>query len=64
MKANIQQAKAFGSLAFARGINATALDENMTEMLAGRKIGDSRTMKEIQAWISGWTQANLAAISA
>lgn len=64
MKANTQQAKIFGALAFARGINAPALDENMTEMLAGRQVGDKRTAKEMQAWISGWTQANLAAIAA
>ena len=60
-KANTQQAKTLGSIAFARGINAPALDSAMMEMISGRQVGDSRTMKEMRAWVAGWTQANLSA---
>lgn len=60
-KPNIQQAKTLGTIAFARGINAPALDAAMMEMIAGRQVGDSRTAKEMRAWVAGWTAANLAA---
>jgi hypothetical protein len=60
-KPNTQQAKTLGSIAFARGINAPALDSEMMKMIADRQVGDNRTMKEMRAWVSGWTAANLAA---
>ena len=63
-KPNIQQAKAFGAITFARGIShAPALDANMMEMLKGRKVGDPRTIQEMKAWHRGWHEANLAANS-
>ena len=61
-KPNTQQAKTFGSIAFARGIShAPALDSNMMEMLKGRKVGDPRSIPEMKAWSRGWHEANLAA---
>jgi hypothetical protein len=30
------------------------------QMIAGRQVGDSRTIKELRAWVAGWTEANLA----
>lgn len=59
--ANTQAAKSFGAVAFAKGlICAPALDSDMRKLIAGREIGDKRTIQELKAWISGWTQANLA----
>jgi hypothetical protein len=59
-KPNTQQAKTLGTIAFANGINAPALDSAMMQMIAGRQVGDSRTIKELRAWVAGWTEANLA----
>jgi hypothetical protein len=62
MTANIQAAKTFGAIAFASGIKcAPCLDKNMMDMLKGRMVGDKRSVKELKAWISGWTQASLSA---
>ena len=60
-KPNIQQAKTLGTIAFASGINAPALDSAMMEMLKGRQVGDPRNIPEMKAWTRGWTEANLAA---
>jgi hypothetical protein len=59
-KANTQQAKTFGAIAFANNINASVLDKNFTDMLAGRQIGDKRNIPEMKAWIAGWTEAQVA----
>lgn len=62
MNANTQAAKNLGAIAFASGIKcAPCLDGNMMDMLKGRTIGDKRSAQEMKAWISGWTQASLAA---
>ena len=61
-KANTQAAKAFGATAFAQGVKcAPALCGQLKALFAGRQVGDKRTAPEMQAWIAGWTQANLAA---
>lgn len=61
--ANTQAAKTFGAIAFANGIKcAPALCGDMMAMIAGRQIGDKRTIKEMNAWVAGWTEANLANI--
>ena len=57
-----QAAYTMGSIAFANGIQcAPALDKMFQERMAGRQVGDPRTIPEMKAWISGWTAANLAA---
>jgi hypothetical protein len=61
MKAQTEHAKLLGMLAFAKGINAPALDSEMQELLKGRKVSDQRTVKELKAWMAGWTNANLYA---
>lgn len=58
---NTQAAKTLGSIAFANGIYAPALDSALVAMFAGRQVGDSRTAAEMKAWIAGNTQARLAA---
>ena len=61
-QAQTQIAKTFGAIAFASGMKCVpALDANISTLLTGRQVGDKRTMKELKAWISGWTQANIAA---
>lgn len=60
-KAQTQACKVLGNIAFARGINAPALDPEMVKMIAGRQVGDKRTVKELRAWVAGWTEANVAA---
>jgi hypothetical protein len=60
-KANTQQAKTLGALAFARGVFAAALDGEMRKLQMGRAVGDARNVPELKAWIAGNTQARLAA---
>ena len=61
-KPNVQAAKTFGAIAFAKGMQAVpALDADLLAMFAGRKVGDKRTIPEMKAWASGWHQANAAA---
>ena len=60
--ADTARAKSLGKVAFDSGINcAPCLDRNMMNMLKGREIGDPRTIKEMKAWTTAWTTANLAA---
>ena len=61
-KPNTTAAKALGAIAFAKGMpSSPALNQEMKNMLAGRNIGDKRTVPEMKAYISGWTQACLSA---
>jgi hypothetical protein len=61
-KPNVQAAKTFGAIAFAKGMQAVpAFDADLLAMLAGREVGDTRTIPEMKAWVSGWHQANAAA---
>ena len=61
-KANTQAAKTLGAIAYANGIKcAPCLDASLSSMVAGRLIGDKRTIAEMKAWIDGWTGASLAA---
>jgi len=60
-KAATAYARTLGSLAFAAGKpRAPALDAELSKHMAGRKIGDSRSVPEMQAWLSGWVEASLA----
>ena len=60
--ANTTLAKSLGKAAFDSGVHcAPCLDRNMMDMLKGREIGDPRTIKEMKAWTTAWTTANLAA---
>ena len=57
----INAARAFGSVAFANGSRAVpATDANLMNLLAGEPVGGAGS-KIMQAWLAGWTQANLAA---
>jgi len=60
--AKINAARAFGSVAFANGLMAApAGDTNLMDLLAGEPVGGNG-VKIMQAWLSGWTQANLAGV--
>lgn len=61
-KANTQAAKTFGSIAFAKGLMcAPCMDQNMSDLMAGRQIGDPRSIPEMKAWTAGWIEASLVA---
>ena len=61
-QANTAAAKALGSIAFASGkMGSPVMDADFMETIKSRKVGDPRTIKEMKAWIAGWTQASLAA---
>ena len=54
-------AESYGIAAFEMGKPAVpALDENLMKMLEGLSVGQSAA-DLMKAWVSGWTQANLAA---
>lgn len=60
-KHNTQTAKTLGAIAFARGAHcAPALDAEWVRLVAGREIGDRRTLADAKAWQAGWMQANLS----
>jgi hypothetical protein len=60
-KPNTLLANHLGKLAFANGIKgAPCLDKSFMKMIAGRQVGDARTIQEMRAWAAGWTAANLA----
>ena len=57
----INAARAFGSIAFAKGAPAIpAADSNLFGLLEGMAVG-SGGVQVMKAWLQGWTQANLAA---
>jgi hypothetical protein len=61
-KPNRAYTKTLGALAFARGIAcAPALDSTLATYMGSRQIGDTRSVPELKAWITGWTEASLAA---
>lgn len=56
-------AKILGNIAFAQGVKcAPCLDREFMDTLAGRQTGDPRTVPQMNAWIAGWTEANLASV--
>lgn len=56
---NTQAAKELGRSAFARGVKcAPALDADFRKTLSGLSTKD--TLAVLDAWIAGWTEANLA----
>ena len=60
-KANVLGAKIRGNLAFAHGFRRIpAFDTEFTATFAGRKVGDPRTVPELDGWLAGWDEANLA----
>jgi len=57
----VEDARALGRHAFARGVTCTPhLDLiNLTHLLRGREVGEG--IPVLEAWIQGWTRANLDA---
>lgn len=61
IQSKISAARAYGSIAFARGkMCIPATDKNCMDLLAGLPVGGGG-VKIMKAWVSGWTQACLAA---
>jgi hypothetical protein len=61
LKPNINKATELGALAFKNGLKSVpAFDPELMKMIAGRQIGDKRTVPEMKAWQSGWHKANAA----
>lgn len=53
--------KTLGTLAFAAGRPCVpGLCADLGTHMAGRQIGDRRSVPEMKAWIAGWTEASLA----
>lgn len=60
-KTKINAARAYGSIAFAKGaVCAPAADRDCMSLLVGEPVGRAG-VKILKAWMSGWTQACLAA---
>ena len=60
-KYNAQAAKTMGSIAFANGVICVpAFDAELTALIAGRQIGDKRTIADLKAWQLGWIEASLS----
>lgn len=56
----INAARALGSVAYAKGLMAVpGCDADLMALLAGESVGRAG-IKIMRAWVSGWTQANLA----
>ncbi len=62
MNTNVQHANILGRIAFAKGLPcAPVLNSELMALFAGRTTGDKNTIKEMKAYISGWTLAHLSA---
>ncbi len=59
---NTLQAKALGSIAYAKGINAPALDKDFFDAYLGLGLKIGEGIDLLKAWGAGWTEANLAAL--
>jgi hypothetical protein len=59
---DLTEPERMGRNAFAAGIRcAPALDPTFCATLAGSPVGNPNTIRRMDAWIRGWTLANLAA---
>lgn len=57
---NIQHAEIMGKIAYAKGLPcAPVLNAELMDSFKGRDIGDKNTIKEMKAYMSGWTSAHL-----
>lgn len=62
MDKNTQQAMIMGQIAYAKGLPcAPVLNPELMNLFAGRAVGDKNTIKEMKAYMSGWTSAHLSA---